>query len=91
MGDAAKLCGDRDFGDYWAIEENRFFIIPAAELTQGIWIPSKLDTFRQVGTKNLSYRLVREYEEAWHLLDTDSIIEEVEQQMATVSQELKES
>ena len=72
-----------DFVVFWAIEDNRFFVIPAAEITCAVWIPSKLDTFRFVGTKKkqVSSRLVRDYEEAWHLLDVDAAIESAEQQV----------
>lgn len=64
-----------DFVIFWAIEENRFFVFPADKVTIGVWIPSKLDTFKQMGKNSLSVRLVREYEEAWHLLDVNAAVE----------------
>jgi hypothetical protein len=77
-----SYAGVVDFVIYWAIEENRFFVFPAAKLTIGVWIPSKLDTFKQMGKNSLSVRLIREYEEAWNLLDVDGAVEQIEQQVA---------
>ena len=52
---------------------------------------SKLDTFRQVGKNNLSYRLVRQYEEDGTFLDTEAVVEEMEQNLTAVLQGTKES
>lgn len=66
-----------DFVVYWAIEENRFFVFPAAEVTKAVWIPSKVDTFLQLSEQCRSHCLTRRYEEAWHLLDVDAQVEEI--------------
>jgi len=79
-----SYAGVVDFVVYWAIEENRFFVFPADKLTIGVWIPSKIDKFKQMGKNSLSVRLVREYEEAWHLLDVDAAVESIEDQVAEV-------
>jgi len=78
-----SYAGVVDFVVYWAIEENRFFVFPAGSLTSGVWIPSKLDTFKNLAkkTKTFSAPLVREYEEAWHLLDVDAAVESIDNQV----------
>jgi hypothetical protein len=75
-----SYAGVVDFVIYWAIEENRFFVFPAAALTSGVWIPSKIDTFKNLAkkTKTFSAPLIREFEEAWHLLDVDAQVEATE-------------
>ncbi len=59
--------GTVDFVIFWAIEDNRFFVFPAASVTCAVWIPSRLDSFKSLGykKKQVSANMVRQYEEAW--------------------------
>lgn len=77
-----------DFVIFWAIEDNRFFVFPAAEVTCAVWIPSKMDNFsnRARKTNNVSAPLITQFEEAWHLLDMDAAVQSLEDQAAEVAQ-----
>ena len=84
----SKYVGVVDFLVYWAIDENRFFVFPMRDDFKGIYITSKTGAFKRLSTKCDSYQMVRDHEEAWHLLDVDAAVEEIEKSaVAEVLQE----
>jgi len=76
--------GTCDFIIFWAIDENRFFVIPSTSISGAVWIPSKecLMMNRKIVTVA---RTIVACEEAWHLLDVDGVaeetVEEIEQEV----------
>jgi len=69
--------GTCDFVIFWAIEENRFFIIPAGSINGCVWIPSR-GCFMCKRQKPTVSGGILAHEEAWHLLDMDGVLDEVE-------------
>lgn len=68
-----NYAGIADFVIFVGIDENRFFILPPHEVTQNFFVPPR---GRQYSTKLKIYG----FEDAWHLLDVDSALSELEPQ-----------
>lgn len=81
--------GTCDFLIFWAIPENRFFVIPVGELSKAVWLPTKQGLAASPRKpKKESVARILAYEDAWHLLDVESAVQGMEQQLTSV--EVKE-
>lgn len=72
-----------DFMVFWCIDENRFFVVPAAEVTKTVWVSARGNYLCRRKKQNHATNIAS-YEEAWHLLDVDSTLSEIESQQEIV-------
>ena len=82
-----------DFLVYWGINENRFFVIPAADATQNFWIRPKnaapvIDSYRVRNLRNnpKGNRHLVTFEDRWDLLNINQALTSVEAASAEVSE-----
>lgn len=68
--------GIADFVVFWAIDESRFFVVPPSDIDQTFWIRP----LRVVSLVRERKMKITEYEDAWHLLDVNAALIEVEEQ-----------
>lgn len=79
--DYAEIC---DFVVFFGVDERRFFVIPVGAIERhAIWIPRRGNAeFKRV--KSIAKSMMQ-YEDAWHLLDVNGALAEIEQAAEEVS------
>jgi hypothetical protein len=71
-----------DFFIFFGAQERRFFVVPVGVVgNRSIWIPMRGNaSMKRVKQTNCIANEVVKFEDAWHLLDVNAAIKEVEQQ-----------
>lgn len=76
-----------DFVIFFGMDERRFFVIPASEYDGAAWIPPRNIAMQRTGSGRRqssiskmgnNAKIVHFYEDAWHLLDIDSTLHNLE-------------
>lgn len=83
LRDYHKCC---DFIIFVCLTERRFFVVPAKVVTGAFWLEARghaealrlMGKFARTRTDLSNKNRIREYEDAWHLLDIDSTLHNLE-------------
>ena|SRR5579859_6706470 len=77
--------GTCDFIIFWGIDENRFFVMPSAEIQGSVWIPSRNSYMCKRKAPTVAETALAR-EDAWHLLDLNGALAELESQVNMISE-----